>query len=93
MTACFDVTLTATDNVFMLCQMRLAQRERLVQKSKQMSATAHIESYMHTEKKKKSFFIIHDLGRLRNIARPMFQHDCNVVLYNSSINKKLKLID
>ncbi len=50
---------------------------------------------MHTAEVKKKKFIIaqYNLG-MQHYTTKMFQHDYNVILYNSSsINKKLKLSD
>ncbi len=66
-----------------------------MQKSKQMSATAQ-----HTQKvinayccsKNKIYNNNNNNNNMQHCTTKMFQHDCNVILYNSgSINKKLKL--
>ncbi len=56
----------------------------------QQNTQKDIDAYSGSKKKK---IIIYELGT-QHCTNKMFQHDCNVILYNSnSINKKLKLSD
>ncbi len=91
------VTLTATGNVFMSCQMRLAQPEWVCERdscrNQNKWAKQHtqkvIDAYWGSKKKKERN--VYDLST-QHYTTKMFPHDCNVILYNSSsINNKLKL--